>query len=81
MFSQVGRDIENMVILWTIPIFPIPPAPAIFDQRVIGVGSIGQNHLADRAPKLVLAECVESHFFPEDELRGGVLVSRFKCGS
>ena len=26
-------------------ILPIPPAPAVFDQRVIDVGAIGKDHI------------------------------------
>jgi hypothetical protein len=27
------------------PNFPIPSAPAVFDQRVIDVGAIGKDHI------------------------------------
>ena len=27
------------------PDFPLPPAPALFDQRVIDVGTFGEDHL------------------------------------
>jgi hypothetical protein len=36
-------------------IFPIPPAPALFDQQVIDVGAIRQEHIPKGAPVLVVA--------------------------
>jgi hypothetical protein len=30
-------------------ILPVPPAPALLDQRVIDVGAIGQEHIGNRA--------------------------------
>jgi len=37
-------------------ILPIPPAPAVFDQRVIDVGAIRQKHFGNRP--LLLVEAV-----------------------
>ena len=56
-------------------ILPIPPAPAVFDQRVIDVGAIRQEHIGKGAPVLVEAVRLERDFFPKGELRGGVLGS------
>lgn len=55
MFSQVGRDIETIVTLWTIPILPIPPAPPLLNEFLIEIQSIGQDHIVNRALVLVLA--------------------------
>ena len=49
-------------------ILPIPPAPAVFDQRVIDVGAIGQEHIGKGAPVLVVAVGLERDFLPEDEV-------------
>lgn len=57
-------------------VLPVPPAPAFFDECVIDVGAIGQEHIGDRAPVLVLAEGVERHLFTEHELRRRLLGSR-----
>jgi hypothetical protein len=40
---------------------------------VIDVRSIREEHIGNRAPVLVLAECLKGNFFPEGEVRGGVL--------
>ena len=40
-------------ISWRI--FPIPPAPAVFDPPVIDVRSMGQEHIGNGAPVLVEA--------------------------
>jgi hypothetical protein len=45
---------------------PIPPAPAAFDQRMIDVGAIEQEHVSKGAPVLVLAVGLEDDIFPED---------------
>ena len=39
-FSNPSSTVSPAHIL-----FPIPPAPAVFDQRVIDVGPIGKDHL------------------------------------
>ena len=36
-------------------ILPIPPAPAVFDQRVVNVGAIAQEHIGKGTLVLVLA--------------------------
>jgi hypothetical protein len=36
-------------------VFPIPPAPAVFDQRVIDVGALVQDHIPNDARVLVVA--------------------------
>ena len=51
-------------ILWRI--LPIPPTPAIFDERVIDVGAIQQEHISKGAPVLVLSVGLEDYIFPED---------------
>ena len=48
-------------------ILPIPPAPAAFDQRVVDVGAIEQEHVSKDAPVLVLAVGLERDVFTEDE--------------
>jgi hypothetical protein len=52
---------------------PIPPAPAVFDQCVIGVGAIGQDHILNGALLLVVAVSLERDFFAKDKFRGGML--------
>ena len=47
-------------------ILPIPPAPAIFDEFVIDVGTIGQEHIGKGAPVLVLPVGLEHDFFAKD---------------
>jgi len=44
---------------------PIPPAPAIFDQRVIDLRVIGQEHLSKGAHVLVEAVGLEVTSFPK----------------
>ena len=43
-------------------------APAVFDQRVVDVGAIGEEHIGKGAPILVLAECLQSDFLSVDQL-------------
>ena len=47
-------------------ILPIPPTPAIFDERVIDVGAIQQEHISKGAPVLVLSVGLGDYIFPED---------------
>ena len=49
-------------------ILPIPPAPApaVFDECVIDVGAIKQEHVSKGASVLVLAVGLEDDIFPED---------------
>jgi hypothetical protein len=47
-------------------ILPIPPAPDVFEQRVIDVGAIRQDHISKGAPVLVVAVGLDGDFFPED---------------
>ena len=54
--------------------FPPPPA-AVFDQRVIDVGAIGQEYLRKGALVVVLAECLEGDCLSKDSLRSGLLRS------
>jgi len=49
-------------------ILPIPPAPAVFDQRVIDVRTIFQDHISNSSVILVLAECLERDFLPKYQL-------------
>ena len=51
----------------------IPPAPAVFDQRVIDVRAVGEQHISKRTSVLALAVCLEPDLFPDGEFRGGVL--------
>jgi hypothetical protein len=53
----------------------MPPAPAVFDQRVIDVGAIGQDHVSNGALVLVEAIGLKCDFFPEGEVSDGVLGS------
>ena len=59
-------------ISWRI--LPIPPAPAVFDEFRIDVGSIPQEYVSKGAPILVLVVRLERDFIAEGEGRGGVLV-------
>jgi len=47
---------------------PIPPAPAVFDQRVVDVGANRQEHISKRAPILVKAVRQERDFLSESKL-------------
>ena len=47
-------------------ILPIPPAPAFFDECVIDVGAIQQEHISKGAPVLILAVGLEDDIFPKD---------------
>lgn len=49
-------------------IFPVPPAPAVLDERVIDVSSIDQQHVGNRAPALVLAVGLQCDFPTIDQL-------------
>jgi hypothetical protein len=60
-------------------VFPIPPAPAVFDQRVIDVGAIGQTHIGKGTSKLVAAVRLEEDFFPKHH-RGGRLLGLMAVG-
>jgi hypothetical protein len=35
--------------------YPIPPAPAVFDQRVVDIRAIGQEHIGNGVRVLVVA--------------------------
>ena len=48
-------------------ILPIPPAPAVFDECVIDIGAIKQEHISKGAPLLVLAMGLEDGNSPEDK--------------
>jgi len=48
-------------------VFPIPPTPAIFDQLMVDVGLIAQEHVSQRLSVLVLAMGLEDNISPEDE--------------
>lgn len=50
-----------------IHILPIPPTPTVFDQRVVDVSAIHQEHISKGAPILVLAVGIERDIFPEDQ--------------
>lgn len=57
-------------------ILPVPPAPAVFDQRVIHVRPIWEENFSNGAFVLVLAECLECHLFAEHQLRRRLLRAR-----
>src|SRR5262249_36590213 len=61
-------------IIWRI--LSIPPAPAIFDECVIDVGAIPQNHIGECSPVLVLAVSLEDDIFPEGYRGRSLLRSR-----
>jgi hypothetical protein len=46
---------------------PVPPAPAVFDQHVIDVGAIPQEHVCKGAVVFVVAVGVERDLFLEDQ--------------
>ena len=48
-------------------ILPIPSAPALFDQFVIDVGAVGQEHISNSTPILVLAMSLERDLFAIDK--------------
>ena len=48
-------------------VLPIPPAPAVFDECVVDVRAIAQEHVSQRAPELVLAVGLEDNISPEDQ--------------
>lgn len=54
-------------------ILPVPPAPAVFDQRVIDVGPIGQEHIGNGALVLVFAVRLKRDLFPKGEVRSSLL--------
>ena len=71
------RSIHNPFLILVLPslilpaqyswsILPIPPAPTVFDQRVVDVGAIEQKHVSKGAPVLVLAVGLKDDIFPED---------------
>ena len=49
-------------------ILPIPPAPAVFDQRVVDVRSVRQEHVSKSSPVLVETVSLERDFFSKDQL-------------
>ena len=61
-------------IYWRI--FPIPPAPALFDQHVIDVGAIGQEDIRKGASVLVEAVGLDGHFLTEGRSWAGVVRQR-----
>ena len=54
-------------------ILPIPPTPAVLDQRVIDVGAIGQDHVSNSKRVLVMAVGLDCDFLPKGEGRGCLL--------
>jgi len=48
-------------------ILPIPPAPAVYDERVIGVCAVLEEHNGDGAPVLVLTMRLKRDFFSKAE--------------
>ncbi len=52
---------------------PIPPTPAVFDQRVIDVGPIGQTHIGKDASRPIAAVRLEENFFSKHHLGRGLL--------
>jgi len=57
-------------------IFPIPPAPALFDQHVIDVLSVGQEDIRKGASVLVEAVGLDGHFLTEGRSWAGVVRQR-----
>ena len=53
----------------------MPPAPALLDQRVIDVGTIGQDHVSDGVLVLVVAVGLDRDFLAKGEVRGSLLRS------
>lgn len=47
-------------------VLPIPPTPTVFDECVIEVGAIQQEHISQVAPLLLLAAGLEDDIFSED---------------
>jgi hypothetical protein len=43
----------------------MPPTPAVFDQRMIDVGPIGQTHISKEAARPIAAVRLEENFFPK----------------
>lgn len=52
-----------------LPLDRFGPAPALFDQRVIGVCPIRQEHIGKGAPILVVTVGLEGDFLPKGEGR------------
>ena len=48
-------------------ILPIPPAPAVLDERVVDVGAIGQEHISKGASVLVEAVSQERDIVTIDQ--------------
>jgi len=48
-------------------ILVIPPAPAVFNERVIDLGGIGQEYIGKRALVLVCAVSLERHILTKDQ--------------
>jgi hypothetical protein len=44
---------------------PIPPTPAVFDQRVVDVSPIGQTYIGKDVPRPIAAVRLEEDFFPK----------------
>lgn len=75
-----GRDVGRTTILaspLSLPLLvipawyppehtPIPPARTLFDERVIDVGAVGQEHIGKGAPILVLAIDMERPLLAKD---------------
>ena len=57
-------------------VFPIPPTPAVFDQRVIDVGPIRQKHIGKGVSRLVAAVHLEDDFLTEGRSWAGVVRQR-----
>ena len=74
--TRWGRSLQPFKHRITRRILPIPPAPAVFDQRVIDVGPIGQDHIANGALVLVVTVSLDGDFLPEGEVRSGLLRSQ-----
>ena len=44
---------------------PIPPTPAVFDQRVVDVSPIGQTYIGKDVPRPIAAVRLEEDSFPK----------------
>ncbi len=62
LLSRCLLQLFEHSIAWCI--FSVPPAPAVFDQHVIDLGTIGQEHVSKGALVLVEAVLLDRDFFP-----------------
>ena len=66
---RLNAAARQLIPAWYLPAHTveIPPAPRVFDQLLIDMGAIEQEHAGNGAPVLVLAVGLERNFLSKDQ--------------